>query len=365
MTNGRGRPKRYRPLGGGIKNGEVRYSPYGTGCPAVEEAVAGLYRDKDEESFWTLMSALNYALEMETQVLVPVNDTPAALTPPTAWVKRPIPAEKGRGLPLWFVYSTNGSRWLPLFTSAASVTADRGTAFRPVIEMPLQAALNKALDTDGIDGVVLDPWQRSASLDKSLLRGLLRAGHDSDAGEAELDAGRAAAAKGSWDDAAERYSRAAQAGNTDGLTQLAYCFYLGRGVRRSRAEARKLWKLAADNGSVNALIALGDDCLAAKKELGRPLKYYRMAQSAARRQPDIAYMPEVCLRMAQAETGFITGKRQQAAALTAEAIHGFKIRHKAGDPDAAAWLAEAEETMQRLTQAAPSQAAYKESLQMD
>ena len=38
-----------------------------------------------------------------------------------------------------------------------------------------------ALDTPGIDGVVLDPWSNSASLDGALLNGLLHAGHTPEA----------------------------------------------------------------------------------------------------------------------------------------------------------------------------------------
>ena len=35
------------------------YSPAGTGCPAFEQAVENLYKGQNEESFWTLMGALN------------------------------------------------------------------------------------------------------------------------------------------------------------------------------------------------------------------------------------------------------------------------------------------------------------------
>ena len=50
--------------------------------------------------------------------------------------------------------------------------------------------LQMALDSDNIDGVVIDPWTSSATLDCSLLNGLLHASHDTDEpGEAELRAG--------------------------------------------------------------------------------------------------------------------------------------------------------------------------------
>ena len=52
-----------RPVMGQMAN-EVR--------AAIEQAVQGLYKGQNEESFWSLMSALNYALELETHVLVPL-----------------------------------------------------------------------------------------------------------------------------------------------------------------------------------------------------------------------------------------------------------------------------------------------------
>ena len=63
---------RLRPVGAADRKKLPEYGPLGTGCPAVERAVAALYKGQNEESFWSLMSALNYALELETHVLVPL-----------------------------------------------------------------------------------------------------------------------------------------------------------------------------------------------------------------------------------------------------------------------------------------------------
>ena len=63
----------------GRKKTAPKYGPTGTGCPVVEEAVARLYRDQSEAHFWDLMNALNYALELKTRVLVPLD---AATDPP-------------------------------------------------------------------------------------------------------------------------------------------------------------------------------------------------------------------------------------------------------------------------------------------
>lgn len=65
--------RRFRPVGSGKKRTAPQYGPVGTGCPFVEEAVARLYREQNEEHFWSLMNALNYALELQTKVLVPLD----------------------------------------------------------------------------------------------------------------------------------------------------------------------------------------------------------------------------------------------------------------------------------------------------
>ena len=69
------------------------------------------------------------------------------------------------------------------------------------------------------------------------------------------------------------------------------------------------------------MIALGDDCAASGGEMAETLQYYRRAQSAAREVPDIAYTPQVCLRLAQYETQYLS--RKKALLQVAEAVQGF------------------------------------------
>ena len=63
---------RLRPVGAADRKKLPEYGPLGTGCPAIERAVAALYKGQNEESFWALMNAINYALELDTRVLVPL-----------------------------------------------------------------------------------------------------------------------------------------------------------------------------------------------------------------------------------------------------------------------------------------------------
>ena len=132
----------------------------------------------------------------------------------------------------------------------------------------------------------------------------------------------------------------------DGLSMLGELLYEGKGVRRSAVQARRMWKKAAEAGDVLAMIALGDDCMASGKGPGAALRYYRQAQTAARPTPDIAYMPQVRLRMAQYETQYLS--RPRALAEMAEAKQGFKIQLGEGDPAAEQWLQETEDAIRRL-----------------
>ena len=127
---------------------------------------------------------------------------------------------------------------------------------------------------------------------------------------------------------------------------LGELLYEGKGVRRSAVQARRMWKKAAEAGDVLAMIALGDDCMASGKGPGAALRYYRQAQTAARPTPDIAYMPQVRLRMAQYETQYLS--RPRALAEMAEAKQGFKIQLSEGDPAAEQWLQETEDAIRRL-----------------
>ena len=191
--------RRFRPVGSGKKRTAPQYGPVGTGCPFVEEAVARLYREQNEEHFWSLMNALNYALELQTKVLVPLD---AAVDPQSGaapWAHLPIPEERAEGLQPWLLHTRKERRYLPLFTSVKNAEAEKASATRPMVERSLRSAMEYALETDGIDGVVLDPWTSSATLDVSLLSGLLKSERGSDnPGAQELEAGHAAARAGDW-----------------------------------------------------------------------------------------------------------------------------------------------------------------------
>lgn len=90
---------------------------------------------------------------------------------------------------------------------------------------------------------------------------------------------------------------------------LGELLYEGKGVRRSAVQARRMWKKAAEAGDVLAMIAWRR-LHGLWQGAGAALRYYRQAQTAARPTPDIAYMPQVRLRMAQYETQYLSRPRR-------------------------------------------------------
>lgn len=349
---------RFRPVGARAQRRESpEYGPASTGCPAVERAVEGLYQAQSEESFWTLMSALNYAMEIDTEVLLPVQLAPGVHGTPAPWAEHPIPADRAGDVRFWTLHSDKGRNWLPLFTSSAAAAADRSTADRPMVQKKLQEAMELALEDDGVDGVVINPWGRSATLERPLLNGLLKAEvSEAQPGEAELEAGREASQRGDWAAAARSFQDAAEKGSAAGLRLLARCLYRGRGVRRSRTEALRMWEQASEMGDVLSTVLLGDACAEGTGGPARALLSYRRAWEQAARQPDIEYSPLVCLRMAQYEARYTSPR--EALALAAEARQGFRVRLRENDPEARQGLEEAEALLRELTGRPEPKAAY-------
>ena len=331
MASGRKRI-RYRPVKKQKKeSGALRYSPVYTGCPAVELAIQRLYQADDsqrENRFWALIKGLNYALEVQTQVLVPVQLSPGGPRGQFSWAQDPIPPEKSKGLAYWVLITPKGQKMLPVFTRPEEADGNPATLGLPMAQLPLQQVMEETLGREDLTGLVVNPWGRSAALDKSILRGLLYAGGTDDTpGEAETRQGRLLAYQGRWEEAEPLFAAAAAANYPEGIRRLADCYDAGHGIPRDRRKALSLWKKAAAQGDVLAQIALGDRYGAGTartpRDPGRALMAYRKARSMAEMEMDITSWPVVCLRMAQTEARGTDP--DQMARLLAEAIHGLSI----------------------------------------
>lgn len=324
---------RYRPVRKEAKRPAppVAYSPLFTGCPAVELVIERLYQAGDadrEDRFWALIRGLNYALQMRTEVLVPLQLSAGVKRTQTSWARDPIPPERAAGLPLWTLKAPRERKMLPIFTRPEQADGNPITLGLPMAQLPLQLLMEQILADDEMAGMVVNPWGRSAALDKSILRGLLCAqGESEDPGEAENRQGRDKAAAGDWEAAQAHFAAAAALGSPEGLRRLAGCYDRGRGVRKDRRKAMTLWRQAAAAGDPLAQVALGDRYAAGTARTpgdpGKALMAYRRACAMAETEMDITTWPVLCLRMAGAEAG--ATDKEQAARLLAEAVHGLHL----------------------------------------
>ncbi len=194
------------------------------------------------------MGALNYALELETHVLVP-------LRRPALGAHR-LP--RGRSTPsrrkrlracFWTLHNERAAPGCRCSPPCAAAGADRSTAARPMADYTLQDAMELALDTPGIDGVVMDPWSNSATLDGALLNGLLHAGHTpEEPGARRRKPVRKPPAPGHWAAAAECYEKAAEQGSSPGYRCWASACIRGAAYPKAlhrRARCGKLLPKAA------------------------------------------------------------------------------------------------------------------------
>lgn len=228
----------------------------------------------------------------------------------------------------------------------------------------LQDAMELALSTEGIDGVVLDPWSHSATLDGALLNGLLHAGHTpEDPGDEKADAGKEAARKGNWAQAVECFEKAAELGSAWDLPCWQTVFIRAaapaRTVPRPAACGRKQqtaarsyptlhWAMTALPGATMA----GHFCITAVPAPTQPI---------CRISSTLAGVP-ACgpdrNALHQPQKGAGTGRRSKA---------GLCHQAREHEPDAEQWLAEADQLIRELTSELPTRAtAYDmESLQLD
>ena len=101
------------------------------------------------------------------------------------------------------------------------------------------------------------------------------------------------------------------------------------------------------------MLSLGEDC-AARGEAGKALLYYRKARQTAQGMPDIEYTPRICLRLAQAETRYVSPKRPWH---WRQSRPGFAILAREKEPDAAELQAEAEQLLRELADPKPRNTA--------
>lgn len=144
------------------------------------------------------------------------------------------------------------------------------------------------------------------------------------------------------------YKASVRLGSSAAMCNLGYCYYYGRGVRRSKEKARYYWETSAVMGEAASTYKLGDMHRNGDIEKNENVAWqlYCRAWQLGKNEKDILNYPNICLRLAQYGKGRLSrGKR---AFFAAEAVHYFEERISMGDVYSDSSLARARRLYEKL-----------------
>lgn len=93
---------------------------------------------------------------------------------PGADVKEPMIRTAGNAMGLQAVQTSDGKKWWSAFTGFEEELKGSGSVMSTFLT-DIGQLLRMALAADGIEGVILNPWNRTLMLDKHLIRIILGA----------------------------------------------------------------------------------------------------------------------------------------------------------------------------------------------
>ena len=95
-----------------------------------------------------------------------------AVEPPSADVKEAVMQAAGTAMRLQAVQTLDGKKWWSAFTGFEEELKGSGSVMSTFLT-DIEQLFRMTLNADGIEGVILNPWNRTLMLDKQLLRIIL------------------------------------------------------------------------------------------------------------------------------------------------------------------------------------------------
>ena len=128
------------------------------GNEKIEEAILALQQEPTEE-------LLAHALTEQGQLIV-------AVEPPSADVQEAVTQAAGTAMRLQAVQTSDGKKWWSAFTGFEEELKGSGSVMSTFLT-DMEQLFRMTLTADGIEGVILNPWNRTLMLDKRLLHIIL------------------------------------------------------------------------------------------------------------------------------------------------------------------------------------------------
>lgn len=135
------------------------------GNEKIEEAILALQQDPTEELLAHALTQVRRRMREQGQFIV-------AVEPPGADVKEAMIQAAGNAMGLQAVQTSDGKKWWSAFTGFEEELKGSGSVMSTFLT-DIGQLLRMALAADGIEGVILNPWNRTLMLDKHLIRIIL------------------------------------------------------------------------------------------------------------------------------------------------------------------------------------------------
>ena len=135
------------------------------GNEKIEEAILALQQEPTEELLAHALTVVRRRMREQGQFIV-------AVEPPSADVQAAVMQAAGTAMRFQAVQTSDGKKWWSAFTDFEEQLKGSGSVMSTFLT-DIEQLFRMTLTAEGIEGVILNPWNRTLMLDKQLLRIIL------------------------------------------------------------------------------------------------------------------------------------------------------------------------------------------------
>ena len=125
------------------------------GNDKIESAIAALQHEPSQEMLAHVLTVIRRRMNEHGELIIAVDPSSAA-----------------SGLQIQAIQTDDGRKWWAAFTSFDEELKGSGSV-RSTFLTDMKQLFNSAITTDNIQGIIINPWNRTIMLDKVLLRIIL------------------------------------------------------------------------------------------------------------------------------------------------------------------------------------------------
>lgn len=136
----------------------------------IESAIVEFYKQMNGDTFANILNAIHVTMKNEGQFIIPV-ETPETLMGMfdinKIKIGDTITASQEIRMKLQKIRANDGKEWLAAFTNMQEVQKGAGTS---TITQSIEHFLQAVLQMEGVEGVIINPWDKAFSFDKETIK---------------------------------------------------------------------------------------------------------------------------------------------------------------------------------------------------